>query len=116
MSKTSQNKKDSSLTSSTTSLATSQVSFKVSSQTSSSMLPLQSYVKNNHLMLIVKPNAKKTQIIGYDSSRDALRIEVAAAADNNKANIALLSFLKKELGSCEIVTGLTSRKKLVKIL
>ncbi|MBR9702726.1 YggU family protein [Candidatus Woesearchaeota archaeon] len=77
------------------------------------MLP--DYVKNNHLAIIVKPNASKTEFLGYDESREAVRISIAAPPDDGKANKELLKFLKKELGkNCELVSGKTSRKKLVR--
>ena len=80
-------------------------------------MDLQSYVKNGHLAIIAKPNASRTEIVGYDESRAAVKIAIAAPPDENKANVALLKFLRKELGrDVVLVSGKTGRKKLVRII
>lgn len=66
--------------------------------------------------VIVKPNASKTEFLGFDEGRKALRFSVAAAPDNNKANEELLKFLKKELGPCKIISGKTSKYKRLRIV
>ncbi len=65
------------------------------------------------LEVIVKPNARKTEITGKRG--DAILVSVAAPPENNKANIELLKFLRKQYGPCEIVSGFASKKKLIKI-
>jgi uncharacterized protein YggU (UPF0235/DUF167 family) len=46
-----------------------------------------------------------------------LHIAVAAVPDKDKANIALLKFLKKETGmKCELISGAKSREKTVRFL
>lgn len=77
---------------------------------------LSDFIKNNHLVLIAKPNASKTEFLGYDAAREAVRIAVAAPPDDGKANKELLKFLKKELGrDCELIAGKTGRKKIVRL-
>lgn len=79
-------------------------------------MQLVEYIENNHLRIIVKPNASKTEILGYDDARKAVRIAIAAPPDAGKANKELLKFLKKEIGECELISGTTSRKKLVRLI
>ena len=67
----------------------------------------------NRLKIIVKPNSSKTEVIGWDDSRHALRIAVAAPPDKNKANLALMKFLSKRYGSCSLVSGASAREKIV---
>jgi len=60
----------------------------------------------------VKPNAKKTEIIGWDESKNAFRMAVAAVPDKNKANLELIKFLSKLLkAKISIVKGSKSREK-----
>lgn len=73
------------------------------------------YITNNTLSIIAKPNAPKTEIIGYDENKQALRIAIAAVPDKDKANSELLKFLKKQTGrKCTLLTGAKSREKVVK--
>ncbi len=75
---------------------------------------ISDYLKNNILKVVVKPNAPKTQIIGWDDNKQALRIAVAAVPDKDKANTELLKFLKRQTGKrCEIKAGAKSRDKLI---
>ncbi|RKX65520.1 MAG: YggU family protein [Tenericutes bacterium] len=78
-------------------------------------MDLYDLVKNNRLAIIAKPNASKTAVLGYDKARAAVRIAIAAPPDDGKANAELLKFLKKELGKeCELISGKTGRKKIVR--
>ena len=68
------------------------------------------------MKVIVKPNAPKTEIIGWDENREALRIAVAAVPDKDKANKELLRFLSKKTGKkVKLMKGAKSREKLLKI-
>jgi uncharacterized protein (TIGR00251 family) len=74
------------------------------------------YVKSGILSVHAKPNSPKTEILGWDESKHALKIAVAAVPDKDRANIELLKFLKKETGmKCELVSGARSREKLVRL-
>ena len=76
---------------------------------------IKEHIKNKILKVIVKPNAPKTEIISWDDNKQALRIAVSAVPDKNKANTALLKFLKKQTGNkCELVIGAKSREKTIK--
>jgi uncharacterized protein (TIGR00251 family) len=78
---------------------------------------LKDFMKNNMLSVHAKPNSSKTEIIGWDESKKALRIAVAAVPDKNRANIELLKFLKKETCmKCELVSGAKSRDKVIRFL
>lgn len=60
----------------------------------------------------VKPDAKKTRIIGRQG--DILLIDLAAPAEDNKANIELLKLLKRESGRpVRLVLGATRKEKVV---
>jgi len=76
---------------------------------------LKEFIKNNMLSVHAKPNASKTEILGWDESKKSLRIAVGAVPDKDRANIELLKFLKKESGmKCELVSGAKSRDKIVR--
>jgi uncharacterized protein (TIGR00251 family) len=78
---------------------------------------IKGHIKGRILKVIVKPNSPKTEFIGWDDSKQALRIAVAAVPDKNKANTELLKFLKKQTGKrCEIKSGARSRDKIIKFL
>ncbi len=80
-------------------------------------MDLKDFVKGDSLRVLAKPGAKRTEILGYDESRKALRIAVAAPADKNKANEELLKFVSRHLKRrVAIKTGATSKEKLLKLL
>ncbi|NQU79807.1 DUF167 domain-containing protein [Candidatus Woesearchaeota archaeon] len=79
------------------------------------MVDISSYIKDSILDIIVKPNAPKTDIVGWDENKQVLRITVAAVPDKDKANTELLKFLKRQTGKkCIIASGAKSRLKKVK--
>ena len=77
------------------------------------------YIKNNTLFLQIylQPNAKTNKIIGIHDER--LKIQIKSLPIDNKANKELIQFLSQTLNikrsNIEIVTGNTSRNKLVAI-
>ena len=67
------------------------------------------------LAVKVRPNSKETRITGNDG--DVLLIDIAAPADKNKANLALLKFLKRHYKKTALlVNGATSREKVVELV
>ncbi|MBT4540653.1 YggU family protein [Candidatus Woesearchaeota archaeon] len=78
---------------------------------------IKKHINNNLLKIIVKPNSNKSEIIGYDDSKQGVKVNIKAPADKNKANIEVVKFfsklLKKEV---KIKTGLTSKEKILKIM
>lgn len=63
--------------------------------------------------VIVKPNSKKSSYNGIDYSGRHL-ISIKEKAEDNKANLALIKFFKKELGlNVRIKKGLKNREKVI---
>ena len=61
-----------------------------------------------------KPNARETMITAYDEQERVLHVDIAAQPEDNKANIALLKFLKRiTKKSVRLVTGATSKDKVI---
>lgn len=79
-------------------------------------MDLSEHIKDGKLKIIVKPNSPKSEITGYDEARCALKVNIHAQPDKGKANVEVVKFfsksLKKKVG---IVTGLSSREKILKI-
>ena len=77
---------------------------------------INKHIKNNLLKIIVKPNAKKNEIIAYDDLKQGIKVNIKAPADKNKANKEVVKFfsrlLKKDV---KIKAGLTSKEKLLLI-
>jgi len=66
------------------------------------------------IIIKVKPNQPKTEIL--EERDDFLKVALRAKPEKGEANRELIKFLEKEKGwSAEIISGKTSRKKLVKI-
>lgn len=73
-------------------------------------------LKPGKLKVIVRPNSKKDEILGWDNSKQALKIAISAPAEKNKANIALVKFFSKLTGKpVRILTGLKSKEKTLMI-
>ncbi len=66
----------------------------------------------------VRPHAKKT-VIKDVMSDGCIKIDLAAPAEDGKANAELIRFLSEEfdvsVAQIELLSGQTSRKKVVKI-
>ena len=66
--------------------------------------------------VIAKPNSRKSEVLGWDAGKKELKVAIAAPAERNKANIELLKFLRKISGkSAEIVSGLKSKRKIIRL-
>ena len=79
-------------------------------------MDISQYIKNNYLAISVKPNARKTEILGYDESKNALKVAVAAPADKNKANVEIIKFFSKLLKKKVLIkSGLKSKEKVLVI-
>lgn len=77
---------------------------------------LNSYIKNNHIKIIVRSNSNENEITGYDEEKQALKVNISAPADKNKANKEVIKFFSKLLKKrVEIKSGLTSKEKLLRI-
>ena len=71
------------------------------------------------LDLEITPNAKDTEIHGYNPWRKRIEVRLSEQAQKGKANEQLVSFfsdlLKTGSGNVQIIAGHTSSKKSVKI-
>ncbi|MBN1792298.1 DUF167 domain-containing protein [Candidatus Woesearchaeota archaeon] len=75
---------------------------------------LLDHVKDGVLRVHAKPGKKKTRIIGFDDSKNALVVEVGARAEDNKANVELVKFLSKGLKRPVVLkSGFTGKDKLL---
>lgn len=73
---------------------------------------IEDYVENELLKVHVKPNSKKTEIIGYDSEKKILKVAISEPADKNKANLEVVKFFSKLLKKqVKIKSGLKSKEK-----
>ena len=74
--------------------------------------------KDQIITVRVRPNAKKTAIKEVMSD-ESIKIDLAVPAEDGKANAALRQFLAEEfnvsIGQIEILSGQTSRKKIIRI-
>lgn len=65
---------------------------------------------------IVKTNAGKSEILGYDEERKAYRVTVKAPPEKGKANLAVIKLFSKHFKkTARIISGFTSKEKLLKI-
>ncbi|MEM2131395.1 MAG: DUF167 domain-containing protein [Candidatus Woesearchaeota archaeon] len=79
------------------------------------MLEIKDYIKENKLIIIVKPNHPKNEILGFDENRNALKIGIKEKPEDNKANIEIIKFFSKMTGkNVKILLGLKSKKKVLK--
>jgi uncharacterized protein (TIGR00251 family) len=66
------------------------------------------------LSIRARPGSRVTAITCYDASSGVLSVDVAAQPEDNKANIALLKFLKRlTKKDVRLVSGATSKNKVV---
>lgn len=73
-----------------------------------------SQLKSGKIKILVKPNAKKDEILGWDENRKAWRVAIAAPAEENKANIAVIKFFSKLVGKkVRILSGFKSKTKIL---
>ena len=77
------------------------------------LMDIQKYISNNSLKIIVKPNSSKTEIVDYDEKKKALKVNVKAPADKNKANLKIIKFFSKLLKKKVRIKGLSSKEKLL---
>jgi uncharacterized protein len=78
---------------------------------------IEQYIKNNSLTILVKPNSSKNEITGYDDVRCAVKVNIKAPAEDNKANVEVVKFFRKQLGrEIRIISGLKNKIKILKIV
>ena len=71
-------------------------------------------IKEKTFKVIIKPNALKNEIMGFDDNKKAYKINIKEKAEGNKANIELIKLLSKLLGKrVKIKSGYKSRTKII---
>ena len=77
-------------------------------------MDIQNYINNYKLSLRVIPHSSQLKLVKENSQ---LKIYLTAVADDNKANLQLIKFFKKEYGlKVRIVSGMKSRDKVIEIV
>lgn len=67
------------------------------------------------LQVRVKPNARESKVLSDEGG--VLTVSIAAPPENNKANLALIKFLSKQLKKqVRIVSGFGSKTKILEVL
>lgn len=75
------------------------------------------HLKDGFILVHVKPNSKKNEVLGFDRSRGAVKIGVAAPPEKGRANKEVVNFVSKELGMrVRLVKGATSKEKLLSVV
>lgn len=74
----------------------------------------EKYIVENRLRVIVRSNAPKTEIVGWDASRQELRVNIKAPPEKNKANKEIIRFFSKlTKKKAYIMAGARSKKKVL---
>jgi uncharacterized protein (TIGR00251 family) len=76
-------------------------------------MEVKKYINNGTLSLRVTPNSSRTELIEEEGK---LKLYLKAVPEDNKANLELIKFFKKEFGlRIEIMSGEHSRVKRLKV-
>ena len=68
------------------------------------------------IKVLVKTNAGKSEILSYDKDREAYRVAVKAQPEKGKANQEVIKLFSKRFKKpVEIISGYTSKEKLLRI-
>lgn len=85
-------------------------------------MPFRATPNGVRVRLRVTPKSRRTEVGGLQDEADggkALKVAVAAAPEDGKANDAVIALLAREWGvaksAISVVTGATDRRKLVEI-
>jgi uncharacterized protein (TIGR00251 family) len=78
-------------------------------------MDVKDFIKNDSLRIIVKPNSKKNELVSFDKDRQALMVNIKAEPEKGKANLEVMKFFNRlTKKQTRIITGLTSKEKLLK--
>jgi uncharacterized protein len=67
--------------------------------------------------IIVKTNAKKNEMKGFDKLKKGYKINIKAPAYDTKANKEIIKFISKTIGyRVRIKSGLRSKEKMIEII
>ncbi|HLC51806.1 MAG TPA: DUF167 domain-containing protein [Candidatus Nanoarchaeia archaeon] len=74
---------------------------------------IEKHTINNKIALKVIPNSSKLKLV---EDNQQLKLYLTAPSEDNKANLQLIKFFKKEFNlKVMIVSGLKSRNKIIKL-
>ena len=80
------------------------------------MIGISKYIKDNKLKILVKANASKNEILGWDKDKQTLKVAIKAEPEKGKANKEIIKFFTKLFKKkITIKSGLTSRQKIILI-
>ena len=80
-------------------------------------MDINDYIADEKLKIIAKPNSKKTEIIGFDKAKKALKVNVKAQPEKGKANAEIARFFSRlTKKKAEIISGKTSKTKVLRLL
>ena len=77
------------------------------------MNEFEEHIHDNKLRIRVKPGAQKTEIVGWDDSIHALKINIHSKPEDNKANTEIIKLFSKLSKKKVALIGLKSRDKIV---
>ena len=74
------------------------------------------YIRGNTLKIIVKPNSNKSEIIDFNDDKQAIRVNIKAKPEANKANVEVVKFFSRLLKKrVRIVSGLKIKEKIIRV-
>ena len=77
-------------------------------------MSIEDILKKSRFRIIVKPNSDENKIVGMED--DAIKINISAPADKDKANKEVIRFFSKLLKKkVRIASGLKSREKILEV-
>lgn len=77
---------------------------------------IKKHICNNTIKIIVKPNSPKNEITKWDAEKKALRINIAAVPEKDKANKEIIKYFSKLLKKkITIKKGKKTREKILQI-
>lgn len=76
-------------------------------------------MQNNEYLTIkiyIKPNSKKSEFCGFGKDKGCFIFMIKEPAIDNKANIALMNYVKKEFkADCKLISGEKSKIKILAV-
>ena len=68
------------------------------------------------IKIYIKPNSKKNEFCGFDKDKGCFIFRIKAPAIDNKANIALIDYVKKDFkADCKLISGEKSKIKILAV-
>ena len=74
------------------------------------------HVGKDLLKILVKAGSGRNEVLGWNDFRQALKVNIKAPAENNKANIEIIKFFTRlTKKNVRIISGLKSKTKVLKL-